>query len=173
MFLYKNSKQECTAHCTLHILAPQQNNYWAPIWAPVGQSGWAGRRASPSSPDLPEPAVGQPARGAHREGAILDHSPQLIRRHQASIPVLAGKPSRLQFQALRAILRLQHKELPCVGTNTNMGWLQDPWEFNLSKLALWQTPVRTVVSDLPEYPSAAITPLYASLGPGDDNLWVF
>lgn len=76
-----------------------------------------------NSPDLPYSAISQPTGGAHWEGTILDHSLQLLRRYQVSTFALAGKLSCFQFQALRAILRSQHKELPCVGTNTSTSWL--------------------------------------------------
>lgn len=86
---------------------------------PSVAAGTSWKGSSPRLPDVPQCAVRQPARGTHCRSTVLDHPPQLVRGHQVSIPAPAGKASCLQFQALRAILRLQHKELPCVGTNTN------------------------------------------------------
>lgn len=65
--------------------------------------------------DLPEGAIRQPACCAHCRGTVLDHPLQLPSRHQVGTPALAGEPSCLQVQAPRAVLRVQHEELPCAG----------------------------------------------------------
>lgn len=58
---YKNAL-EARGHCIPPILAPQENNDWAPASVPGGRvTGWAGRRAPPAGLTYPRlPSASQP-----------------------------------------------------------------------------------------------------------------